>query len=198
MLHLSSQVTANLASYFGRYASHFTPSSSIIFYQCIVLVSDQVTVPTSQSGVIQYINSALNGSNHYGGTPGNELNCMGIIDKIPSASLITPSCMGYDGLATYTAKQTGRIGSALVTTLYGNATTAPSSFFPLTSATTLANAGTYTGASRSDDFKMYNYSFITNSVGTSGNDMIILDTLDIVAGQTYSFYGASFNFSSAG
>jgi hypothetical protein len=122
---------------------------------------------------------------------------MGIIDKIPSASLITPSCMGYDGLANYTAKQTGRIGSALVTTLYGNSSTAPSVFFPLTSTTTLSNAGTYTGASRSDDFKMYNYSFITNSVGTNGNDMIILNTLDVIAGQTYSFYGASFNFSSA-
>lgn len=196
MLHLSPQVCSNFATMLGR-GPTFYATTAVTYYYCLILVSDQVQFPSDQSGAIQYINSAVNGSNYYGGTPGNEVNCLGIVDKIPTASLSSPGCISYDGIATYTAKQTGRIGGVILTQLYG-ASTGPNAFFPLTSATTSANAGTYTGGSRTDDYKMYNYSIITNSVGVSGKEMIILDSLDVVAGSSYNFYGASFNFSSMG
>lgn len=198
MLQLSSQVTQNLTALMGRFSSRGISASYNNWQLCIVLVSNNLAVPTTHTGAINYINSALNGTSFYGGTPGNEVNCMGIIDTIPSASYATTTCMAYDGIAQYTAKQTGTIGGAIITLLYSTSTTAPSVTFPLTSATSQTNANTFTGYSVSGTNKIYNYSIITDSVGTSGDSMVILDSTSVVSGQTYNFYGSSMKFSSQG
>lgn len=198
MLQLSSQVTANLAATMGRFSTRFTIGNINGFVQCIVLVSDQLAVPRSSEGVLSFINSALNASTHGGGSAGNEVYCMGIIDQIPTASYVTTKCMSYDGIANFTAKQTGRIGSAIVCTLYGTASILPSTIYPIPQSASLTDYNTRSGITRSDEQRMFNYSFITDSVGVSGNEMIILDSVDLVAGQTYQFYGASFDFSMVG
>ena len=198
MLQLSSQVTANLAATMGRFSTRFTTANINGFVQCIVLVSDQLAVPRSSQGVLSFINTVLNASNYGGGSAGNEVYCMGIIDQIPTASYATSKCMTYDGIASFTAKQTGRIGSAIVCTLYGTSSILPSTIYPIPQSASLADYNTRSGITRTDEQRMFNYSFITDSVGTTGNQMVILDSVDLVAGQTYQFYGASFDFSMVG
>ena len=198
MLQLSSQVTANLAATMGRFSTRFVTANINGFVQCIVLVSDQLAVPTSSTGVLSFINTVLNASTFGGGAAGNEVYCMGIIDQIPTASYVTPQCMSYDGIASFTAKQTGRIGSAIVCTLYGTSSILPSTIYPIPQSAVLADYNTRSGVTRSDEQRMFNYSFITNSVGITGTEMIILDSVDVVAGQTYQFYGATFDFSMVG
>lgn len=199
MLQLSSQVTANLASTMGFNGTRFIPAGSTnIFTQCIVLVSDQLPVPTSSNGVLNFINTVLNASLHGGGSASNEIYCLGIIDQIPDASLITPQCISYNGIAEYTAKQTGRIGSAIITTLLTNNSYAPSTLYPIPQSVTIATFNERSGINRTDAYRMYNYSFITTSVGVTGNDMIMLDELDVIQGNTYQFYGASFDFKMIG
>lgn len=198
MLQLSSQVTANLAATMGRFSTRFTTANINGFVQCIVLVSDQLAVPRSSQGVLSFINTVLNASTHGGGSAGNEVYCMGIIDQIPTASYATTKCMSYDGIVNFTAKQTGRIGSAIVCTLYGTSSILPSTIYPIPQSASITDYNTRSGITRLDEQRMFNYSFITDSVGVSGNEMIILDSVDLVAGQTYQFYGASFDFSMVG
>ena len=198
MLQLSSQVTANLAATMGRFSTRFTTANINGFVQCIVLVSDQLAVPRSSEGVLSFINTVLNASTHGGGSAGNEVYCMGIIDQIPTASYVSSKCMSYDGVTNFTAKQTGRIGSAIVCTLYGTSSILPSTIYPIPQSATITDYNTRSGITRTDEQRMFNYSFITDSVGASGNEMIILDSVNLVAGQTYQFYGASFDFSMVG
>lgn len=199
MLQLSSQVTANLASTMGLFGTRFIAgASSNVFTQCIVLVSDQLSVPTSSDGVLNYINTVLNASTFGGGSASNEMYCLGIIDQIPDASFVTPQCITYNGIAQFTAKRTGRIGSAIVTTLIANSTATPSTLYPIPQSATITIYNDRTGINRADSNRMFNYSFITTSVGVSGNDMIILDEIDVVQGNTYQFYGASFDFKMIG
>lgn len=198
MLQLSSQVTANLASTMGSFGTRFISVPSTPFTQCIVLVSDQLPVPTSSDGVLNFINTVLNASTFGGGSAANEVYCLGIIDQIPDASFITPQCISYNGLAQYTAKQTGRIGSAIITTLITSGTVTPSTLYPIPQSATITVYNDRSGVNRSDSQRMYSYSFITTSVGVSGNDMIILDEVDVIQGNTYQFYGASFDFKMIG
>jgi hypothetical protein len=198
MLQLSSQVTANLAATMGRFSTRFTTANINGFVQCIVLVSDQLAVPRSSQGVLSFINTVLNASTFGGGSAGNEVYCLGIIDQIPDASFITPQCISYNGLAQYTAKQTGRIGSAIITTLLSSSAYAPSTLYPIPQSALISEYNGRSGVNRTDAYRMYNYSFITTSVGVSGNDMIILDEVDVIQGNTYQFYGASFDFKMIG
>lgn len=200
MLHLSNQVTANLASLTtSRYQTHYNPGAgSGIYYMSAILVSDAVPFPTSAADTINYINSAINGSTYYGGALGNDANCLGIIDKIPSASIINSNIVVYDGLASFTAKNTGTVGGVIFTKLYGAVSTAPSTYYPITSATPLNSAGLLTGYNSTDEKKIYKYFVMTSSVGTSGNSSVLLSDVSLVAGSTYTFYGASFAFSSRG
>ena len=200
MLHLSNQVTANLASLAAsRTQTHYNPGSlSGIFYMSAILVSDAVPFPTSAADTINYINSAINGSPYYGGALGNDANCLGIIDKIPSVSIINSNIVMFDGLAPFTAKNTGTVGGVIFTKLYGLSNKSPSSLYPLTSSTTLADAGLYTGYDAANEKKIYKYFVMTSSVSTSGNSTVLLSDINLVAGSTYTFYGASFAFSSRG
>lgn len=199
MLHLSNQVTANLASLAAsRPQTHYNASGSGIYYMSAILVSDAVPFPTSAADTINYINAAINGTTYYGGALGNDVNCLGIIDKIPSASIINSNIVVYDGLASFTAKNTGTVGGVIFTKLFGTGSNAPSTYYPLTSATSLANAGLYTGYNTTDEKKIYKYFVMTSSVSTSGNSSVLLSDVNLVAGSTYTFYGASFAFSSRG
>ena len=201
MLHLSNQVTANLASLAAsRTQTHYNPSSAGMYYMCAILVSDAVPFPTSSADTINYINAAINGSPYYGGALGNDANCLGIIDKIPSASIINSNVVVYDGLASFTAKNTGTVGGVIFTKLHGHgtATYPPSTYYPLTSATSLTAAGSYTGYNSTDEKKIYKYFVMTSSVSTSGNSSVLLSDVNLVAGSTYTFYGATFAFSSRG
>lgn len=199
MLHLSNQVTANLASLVAsRAQTHYNASGTGLYYMSAILVSDAVPFPTSAADTINYINSALNGSSYYGGAAGNDANCLGIIDKIPSASIVNSNTVVYDGLASFTAKNSGTVGGVIFTKLYGSASNSPNTYYPLTAATSLANAGSYTGYTSTDEKKIYKYFVMTSSVSTSGNSSVLLSDVNLVAGQSYTFYGASFAFASRG
>ena len=198
MLQLSSQVTANLAATMGRFSTSYATANINGFVQCIVLVSDQLAVPRSSQGVLSFINTVLNASTFGGGSAGNGVYCMGIIDQIPTASYVSSKCMSYDGVANFTAKQTQSCRSAIVCTLYGTSSNLPSTIYPIPQSAMISEYNARSGITRTDEQRMFNYSFITDSVGTSGNDMIVLDSVDLVAGQTYQFYGASFDFSMVG
>lgn len=191
MLQLSSQVTTNLAAQVGRH-SFYTGSTYTLGALCIVLVKDTVQIPTTHTGVISYINFALNGSNFHGGTPGNETNCLAIIDAIKSCSYAGSNCIVFDGPATATVKNTGKVGGAIIGWLYSN-TAAPSTFYPLTSAISEANANLYVGTT--DERSIYNYMLITDSVGINSVSNVVLDSVDLVAGTEVIFYGASLKFS---
>lgn len=191
MLQISSQVSTNLAAQVGRH-SFYTGSIYTLGALCIVLVKDTVQIPTTHTGVISYINSALNGSNFHGGTPGNETNCLAIIDTIKSCSYAGNNCIVFDGPSTTTVKNTGKVGGAIIGWLFNNAA-APSTLYPLTSAITEVNANLYVGTS--DERSIYNYMLITDSVGINSASTVILDSIDLVAGAEVIFYGASLKFS---
>lgn len=202
MLQLSDQVCENLAAINSRYTSKGIPNvlgaSYPVWNLCIVLVSENVEVPSTHNGAINYINAAVNGSQYYGGTNSSGENCLAIIDKIPSATILANGVISYDGICTFTAKQSGKVGGAILTYMYAPANTYQSAIYPLTSATSQANAITYTGVNNADEKKIWNYLAITDSVGTSGSNLVIVESVDLVAGNVYNFYGASLKFSSQG
>lgn len=160
---------------------------------CIILVKDTVQVPSTHAGAISYINSAVNGSSYHGGAAGNEANCLGVIGGIKSCSYAGSNCMTFDGPVTFTAKNTGTVGGAIIGYFYSGSSVDPSTIYPLLPATTLANANTYVG---STEKSIYNYMLITDSVGITSASNIILDSVELVSGAEVTFYGASLKFSS--
>ena len=195
MLQLSSQVTTNLAAQVGRYQSFGVNANSLYLLNwalCIVLVKDTVQVPSTHTGAIAYINSALNGSSFHGGSAGNEANCLAVISTIKSCSYAGSNCMTFDGPVSFIAKNTGKVGGAIIGYLYGANNADPATFYPLLPATTSTNANTYVG---STEKSMYNYMLITDSVGLTSSSNVILDSVDLVSGAEATFYGASLKFS---
>lgn len=197
MLQLSSQVTTNLAAQVGRLPSYGVNTSNSLYLinwgLCIILVKDTVAVPTSHSGVIAYINSAINGSSFHGGAAGNDQNCLAIISGVKSCSYAAPNCITFDGAVSFTPKNTGTVGGAIFTYLAKlNAQSDPALNYPLTQATTQSNADFYVG---NTEASIYNYLLITDSIGLTSASNVILDTTDLVSGTECLFYGASLKFS---
>ncbi len=196
MIELSQQVLNNLAANLGRFSSRGVAggSPSVNWYACAIFVSDAVVFPTSHTEIYSYINQAINGSNYYGGT-GNPspTACLGIADLIPSGSIIDGNTFCFDGPSSFTAKNTGNIGGVIFTQLYGTQAAASSTFYPLTNATTSANADLYMGKT-TYHFSPFNYLLITDSVGTSGQESVTVESMSIVAGTTYSLYNSSIKF----
>lgn len=192
MLEMSQQVLSNLAFLPSRDITRATTTAATAHYLCAVFVSNAVPFPTTYSQMTAYVNSALNGSSYYGGTPGNEVNCLAIAEGIPSCSISGNTCF-FDGASSFTARESGTIGGVIFTYLYGTSAAAPSTFFPLTSATTAGNAATYLGTSKYHS-KTHAYLFATDSIGTTGNTCVTVDSLELVSGQQYTLYGASLTF----
>lgn len=197
MLQLSSQVTTNLAAQVGRLPSYGSNTSNSLYLinwaLCIILVKDTVAVPTSHSGVIAYINSALNASNYHGGAAGNDQNCLAIISGVKSCSYASPNCIAFDGAVSFAPKNTGTVGGAIFTYLAkSNPQSDPALNYPLSQATTQSNADFYVGNSEGS---IYNYLFITDLIGTTSKSNVILDTTNLVTGVDSVLYGASLKFS---
>ena len=191
MLHLSNQTAALVLPYFVNYPSlGVTATSAGIFRMCLVFVSDSVPFPETHADSISYINSALNGSPFYGGTAGNENNCLGIVDTLAGASVVGNTAT-FDGPSFFTAKQTGKIGGAILLPLFGSSTSYPNTLYPMTPATVSTSANSLTGGTTTTQAKMYNYMMMTNNIGSDFSKTVAVETLDLIRGQTYGFYGAS-------
>lgn len=214
MLKSSPQVIQNLRGYLGRApsAGASNGSSLISFWQCLVLVSNTVTMPASPDEIPAFIQTVLNGSDFAGGTTANQGNCLGIIANIPSLDLISTSGVFYNGNVQFVAKADGVIGSAIMLPLYANSTTDVNQFihalWPLTNETLInANMNTLfpsltqeqrvqavygeTQVSPNLGRRINNYTFLTDSVGTSTASVVAVESLDVKAGETYTFYGSS-------
>lgn len=214
MLKSSPQVIQNLVGYLGRAPSTgaLNATSNVLFWQCLVLVSDQVQVPATAADVPAYIQQVLNGSDFAGGSTANQGNCLGIVSNIPSIDLVNTDGVFYNGNVQFTAKADGTIGSAIMLPLYANSATDANTFlqdlWPLTNET-LVNAAMNTvfgaqtqeqrveavfGTSQVSPFqtrRINNYTFFTDSIGTSTASVVAVESLSVKAGDSYTFYGSS-------
>ena len=214
MLKSSPQVIQNLVGYLGRAPSTgaINTTTNVLFWNCIVLVSDVVPMPATSADVPAYIQAVLNGSDYAGGTTANQGKCLGIVSNIPSMDLVNTDGVFYNGNVTFTAKADGTIGSAIMLPLYGNSTTDVSTFiqglWPLTNETLLntAMSALFTGQTQEQRAQVVlgntqaapyltrrvnNYTFLTNSVGTTTSSVVAVESLSVKAGETYTFYGSS-------
>ena len=214
MLKSSPQVIQNLVGYFGRApsAGALNTTTNVLFWNCLVLVSDNIPFPESSADVPTYIQRALNGSNYGGGNTDDQLNCLGIISNIPSMDLVGTDGVFYNGNVDFVAKNTGTIGSAIMLPLYGNSSSDVNTFiqnlWPLTNETLVNTAmNTIFGSQTSDqrvstvfgttqvspymNRRINNYTFLTNSIGATTASVVALESLSVVKNTSYAFYGSS-------
>lgn len=215
MLKSSPQVIENLRGYLGRSPSagaNSAGTANISFYQCLVLVNNTVPLPASPEEIPAYIQAALNGSDYGGGTTANQGNCLGIISNIPSMDLINTDGVFYNGNVDFIAKNTGTIGSAIMLPLYGYSTTAPNTFiqdlWPLTNETLLNAAMNTIFTTQTQEQRVQavfgntqispnlgrrinNYTFLTDSIGTSTAYVVAVESLSVTKDMSYTYYGSS-------
>ena len=214
MLKSSPQVIQNLRGYLGRAPTTgaINDTGLVLFWQCIVLVSDAVPMPADAGEVPAYIQTALNGSQYGGGSTSNQNNCLGVISNIPSMDLVNSDGVFYNGNIDFIAKNTGTIGSAIMLPLYGNSSTDVNSFiqglWPLTNETLITPAmntifSTQTqeqrvqavfGSTQVSPYqnrRINNYTFLTNSIGTTTASVVAVESMSVKKDVSYTYYGSS-------
>ena len=214
MLKSSPQVIENLRGYLGRApsAGASNGSSLVFFWQCLVLVSDAVQIPANAEGIPAYIQAVLNGSDFGGGTTANQGHCLGIVANIPSMDLVNTDGVFYNGNVDFVAKNTGTIGSAIMLPLYGNSTTDVNTFiqnlWPLTNESLITapmntifttqtqeqRAQAVFGTTQVSPYlnrRINNYTFLTDSVGTSTASVVAVESLAVTKDLSYTYFGSS-------
>jgi hypothetical protein len=198
MLQLSPQNITNLVNYPGRVAS--SPTGTSLWNQHLIFVSDQVAFPTDASEAYQYLNQALNCSGYApatiaaSGDAAYVYNCLAIASfTARSGSIINNETLSMNGPVEFTAKQSGRIGGVIFTQLQGGVPATVISSYPISSSSTLTQYNTLSGDSGNVSC-IWNYIAITDSVGPHSS-LVVVSDVDLVQGNTYSLFGATFKFS---
>lgn len=214
-ISLSPRVRRNIAQQMTISHRYSTTSSNKYSIQCLLLISNEVPVPTQSNQIYNYLNTCLNNS-AYGGTSGANYNQRYVLAYRPITTTEARTMNQTGTLVQLTTpwnmivNASGTIGSAIMlgvtyttstglslTNNSGGASTALSaSGFPLD-----ANSATGTGgvmlskAMTQANFDAYapeyfsSYNFITDSIATSGTPFIKVSSMTTTVGQSLTVSG---------
>lgn len=209
-ISFSPRVRRNLAQQMS-FSHRATSTPNRYSVQCLFLISNQVTVPTSSAGLFDYLKLCLNNSGHDGGT-GNSGNVLAhrLITQSEVATLNQAGTLfSLNTNWNMVVNASGTIGSAIMFTptwnctdgmsLTSNANGAASTWgstFPLDNGSTTGVAslmipGNITEANYTAFTPEYysSFNFITDSIATSGTPFIKVSSMTTTVGQSLTLNG---------